>query len=307
MITDHKPLLSLFGKNKQLPQLAASRLKRWGIILSAYNYRLEFVKSNDNCADALSRLPINEKSDSMDLESDSVLSINQIPFPITSKDIARKTKSNKILSVVYDCILKGLEFPKGPEFDKFRKVKDQLNIDQSCILYGNRVVIPPDYEKDVLNSLHESHLGITRTKALERYYVWYPGIDKDIEELINNCFQCQQLRNETPKHDSHSWEYPNKPWDRIHIDFLGPFNGMMYFVVVDAYSKWPEVFKMNSTTTSDTIARLNQLSARYGLPNKLASDNGPQFISYEFGEALRLRSGCFDSISFSRESPFLIN
>ena len=215
------------------------------------------------------------------------MSINQIPFPITSRDIARKTKSNKILSVVYDCILKGIELPKGPEFDKFRKVQGQLNIDQGCILKGNRVVIPPEYEKDVLTSLHESHLGINRTKALARFYVWYPGIDKDIEDLVNNCFQCQQLRNDVPKHDSHSWEYPNKPWDRIHIDFMGPFNGCVFLVVVDAYSKWPEVFKMNSTTTNDTITRLKQLFARYGLPNKLVSDNGPQFISYEFEDFMK--------------------
>ena len=132
---------------------------------------------------------------------------------------------------------------------------------------------------------HSVHMGISKTKNLARYYVWYPKIDEDIENLVKSCEPCQLNRNDPEKHSSHSWQYPSKPWERIHIDFCGPFRNHMYLIVVDAYSKWLEVIRMSSSTsTSETIKVLLSLFARQGLPDKLVSDNGPQFTSDEFKE-----------------------
>ena len=66
------------------------------------------------------------------------------------------------------------------------------------------------------------------------------------------------------------------------MDFAGPLCGKTYFIIVDAHSKWPEVFEMTSTTTLKTIDILRQVFAAYGLPDQLVSDNGPQFSSEEF-------------------------
>ncbi|XP_071054976.1 uncharacterized protein [Onthophagus taurus] len=60
LVTDHKPLLITFGENKAIPQLSANRLRRWALILAAYNYKIEYVKSNLNCTDWLSWLPVRE-------------------------------------------------------------------------------------------------------------------------------------------------------------------------------------------------------------------------------------------------------
>ena len=83
----------------------------------------------------------------------------------------------------------------------------------------------------------------------------------------------------TPLHPS---IWPTKPWQRIHVDFAGPFMGKFYFLVADAHSKWPEIFQMSSTTTEQTIAVMRQLFAQFGLPKQVISDNGPHFISEEF-------------------------
>ena len=137
----------------------------------------------------------------------------------------------------------------------------------------------------VMQMLHSKHMGISKTKNLARYYVWWPKIDEDIENLVKSCEPCQLNRNDPEKHSSHSWQYPSNPWERIHIDFCGPFRNHMYLIVVDAYSKWPEVIRMSSSTsTSETIKVLLSLFARHGLPDKLVSDNGPQFTSDEFKE-----------------------
>ena len=78
------------------------------------------------------------------------------------------------------------------------------------------------------------------------------------------------------------------PWQQVHVDFAGPFAGKMFLIVLDAHSKWPEVHIMSSTTAAKTIAVLREIFARYGLPQQLVSDNGPQFTAEEFTMFLRL-------------------
>ena len=71
------------------------------------------------------------------------------------------------------------------------------------------------------------------------------------------------------------------------MDFAGPFTGKMYFLAVDAHSKWPEIHVMNNTTAVKTIEVLRHIFAQYGLPEQLVSDNGPQFTSDEFKHFMR--------------------
>lgn len=84
----------------------------------------------------------------------------------------------------------------------------------------------------------------------------------------------------------HLWEWPEEPWQCIHVDFAGPFEDRMFLVAVDAHSKWPEVCIMRSTTAEKTIEKLGEKFSRFSFPEQLVSDNGPQFISQEFGRFL---------------------
>ncbi|MFG1588194.1 DDE-type integrase/transposase/recombinase [Staphylococcus aureus] len=84
------------------------------------------------------------------------------------------------------------------------------------------------------------------------------------------------------KNELAPWPEPSGPWERIHIDFAGPMEGWMFLIVVDAYSRWPEVVQVRSATTSSTLIELNRMFARYGNPKTLVSDNGTQFTSTEF-------------------------
>ncbi|KHN81957.1 Uncharacterized protein K02A2.6, partial [Toxocara canis] len=73
---------------------------------------------------------------------------------------------------------------------------------------------------------------------------------------------------------------------RVHADFAGLINGAYYLVIVDAYSKWPEIVQMNSTSSSATI-RVRKIFAQFGNPQKLVTDNGTQFTSTLFKESCR--------------------
>ena len=92
------------------------------------------------------------------------------------------------------------------------------------------------------------------------------GINRDIEDSVRRCRECQKAAKMPVKTVLHSWKMEGKPWNRLHIDYAGPLNGKMYLVVVDAYSKWPEVFEMPSSSTTATLRELRPLFARFGNP-----------------------------------------
>lgn len=78
-------------------------------------------------------------------------------------------------------------------------------------------------------------------------------MNKQIEELVRNCSACQEVRNKPPLVMLHPWSWPACPWQRIHIDFAGPFLGSMFMLVMDAHSKWLEIFQINAATTEKTL------------------------------------------------------
>ena len=129
-----------------------------------------------------------------------------------------------------------------------------------------RVVIPQKLRQRVLDELHEDHLGIVKMKALARNYDWWPKTDKELKELIKHCAGCQQNRNMPPESPIHPWEYPDKPWKRIHVDFAGPFLGSMFLIIVDSYSKWPIVKQMKTTTASKTTKIMRTMFIENGIP-----------------------------------------
>ena len=136
----------------------------------------------------------------------------------------------------------------------------------------------------LLDELHVAHPGIVRMKALARFHVWWPGLDKSIETTVRLCGTCQSHRNKDPPVPVTAWPYPAVPWSRLHADFAGPMDGKMYLIITDAHSKWLEVIAMATTSSKATIVVFNRLFAAYGLPNALVADNGTQFTSQEWAD-----------------------
>ena len=125
------------------------------------------------------------------------------------------------------------------------------------------------------------------------------GIDQDIERMVDDCQACQEWRRQPPPSPLCTWPWPSGPWERVHVDFAGPFKGSMFLVVVDAYSKWLEVVPMTTTSAGKTIEVLRELFSRYGLPQVLVSDNGPQFTASEFGQFMKV-----NGIAHRRGAPY---
>ena len=105
---------------------------------------------------------------------------------------------------------------------------------------------------------------------------------------MRNCESCQQVKKPPAVAPLTPWLWPNNPWHRIHIDYAEDENGH-YFILVDAHSRWPEIYFMQKNTSATaTIAILWELFFKYGLPVHCVSDNGPQFRSEEFAHFLKM-------------------
>lgn len=288
LISDHKPLASIFNGQKSVPAMASARIQRWALILSAYEYDIvhKAGKENGN-ADAFSRLPLattEPQADSQPLPEVVHLMETISHSLVSAKTIKDWTAKDSVLSRVHSYILSGWPAQLDASFRPYSSRKLELSVHDGCILWGSRVVIPPPGHGSILEELHQGHPGESRMKALARGYVWWPGMDSAIEQTVKSCNLCQSHHSLPPKAPLHPWTWPNQPWSRIHIDYAGPMEGKMFLVIVDAHSKWIEVFHTNSATAVFTVEKLRSAFATHGVPDTIVSDNGSPFVNSVFKE-----------------------
>ena len=112
---------------------------------------------------------------------------------------------------------------------------------------------------------------MVRVKRIAQSYAWRPGVDKEIEQLVKSCNSYQKVQKSPESAVLHPWIWPSKP----RVTFAGPFQGKMFLIAVDSFSKWPEIVEMLSTTTGQTVKVLQDVFARHDLPEQLVSNNGP--------------------------------
>lgn len=291
IVTDHKPLVGLFREDKAIPTMAASRIQRWALTLSTYRYKIVYREGRDNNADALSRLPIAERTEvETKTPGDTILTLQHFESntPVTANQIQKWTNKDKVLSEVLRCVLHG--WPSEccrEELKPYFNRQHEISSHDGILLWGGRVIIPEAAREVMLTELHEGHPGITRMKRLARSYLWWPGLESELEKTVQHCFSCQENRHAPANAPLHPWEFPSRPWSRLHVDFAGPFMGHTFLIIIDAYSKWLDVHIMSSMSTEATISKLRSTFAVHGLPDMIVSDNGGTFVSAEFANYMQ--------------------
>lgn len=286
--SDHKALSYIFAKNKGLPLTAASRLQRYAVKLAAYNFDIEYVSSAQNSfADSLSRLPLDAPKKHTKNEF-SFFNYVQDNLPVSFSDIKREVTKDSLLNKIYGYVMFGWPTKTNSDEEKpYFSRKEGLHIEHGCLIWGYRIVVPKSLRSLVLKEIHSGHPGIVKMKQIARNYVWWDGLDGDLERVTRECAACVSQWPQPAPAPLHSWPWPTTPWDRLNLDFLGPLGGSYYLVVIDAHSKWIEVEKVASTGATVVINRLRTIFARFGLPRRLITDNGPPFSSAEFSDYLK--------------------
>lgn len=287
--TDHRPLLSIFGKKNGISVTAALRLQRYAIILSAYNYTVQYVSSKNNLvADFFSRAPLpigkdNDRQVNGEEDGRYFLFLDSTVQTVSFADIRRATESDRTLKTVVKYMNRG--WPKKikcADVLPYFNCKNDLELHEGCLFRGHRIVIPPEFRNKMLEELHSSHFGVVKTKSSARSRMWWPGIDSAIESWVGACGVCAGLRAAPPRAPPAPWPRAPGPWHRIHIDYMS-VGQCVYLIIVDSFSKWLECLHMNcGTSTSALISKLKYIFSRYGIPNVIVSDNDVKICSSEF-------------------------
>ena len=105
-------------------------------------------------------------------------------------------------------------------------------ISRSSLKRDNRIVVPASMRKEMKNILHSGHLGIVKTKLRARDSLYWPGITKALENIIQNCETCQEFHNKQKKELLLKHEIPNRPWSKVGTDLL-KLNSKYYLIIVD--------------------------------------------------------------------------
>lgn len=288
--TDHKPLIAIFRPSNGLPVMAAGRIQRWAEFLTNFDYEIEHVKSSENVSDAWSRLPIPAEKDELTEEKKSekariyTMTENFSVKNLSNSDVKRESRNDTEISKVMRAVERNnLSHLAGKfEFKPYCRRGDELSIEHGTLMWGARIVIPKKLRRQVLKTIHESHMGIVKSKSLCRTFFWWPNIDADLELLIKSCDRCCRVLPDPKPSQLIPWRAEQSPWARIHLDYAGPIGGFYLLVVVDAFSKWIEVETTKSPSAKFTVHKLRQLMSRYGLPETIVTDNGTAFKNFEF-------------------------
>ncbi|UYV72531.1 K02A2.6-like [Cordylochernes scorpioides] len=154
-------------------------------------------------------------------------------------------------------------------------VKDELGVQNGLLMRSCRLVIPASMKLEILDKLHAGHFGITKTRLRARETVWWPGISEEIAETVRKCSVC--IQEAVSKHEPLiPTNFPTRPWQKIGMD-LFKFENKWYLVVIDYYSRFPEMVQLDRLTASVVMRSCKSIFARHGIPETVVSDNGTQF------------------------------
>ena len=299
VITDHEPLIGIMGKPESKP---TARLHRLSLRLQPYSIKLKYKPGKDNPADYLSRHPAKSAIRSVskfdeDTERACVSTVSyysvQGAESITFQELQEETARDEVIQEVMKCVVnKGwnnLNCAVHSDYKSYKNIQDELSVVKGVLVRDDRVVVPEQLRERAVRLAHSSHQGIVKTKQLMRETIWFPGIDKMVEREVKNCLACQSTINSgTHREPLKMTKMPEESWREVAMDFLGPFKGGEYLlVVIDERSRYPEVEIVYSTSHRATIPALDAIFARQGIPEIAKSDNGPPFNSSEFGNWCR--------------------
>ena len=287
--TDHKPLVPLLG-SKILDELPV-RVQRFKMRLMRFKFTISHVAGKDLVtADALSRAPATSftpDDEKFKQEVDAYVNLVLQNLPATEKrleEIKKLQEEDEVCKQIKlycrdgwpdRSLIKGAIKPYFP-------VVGELSVQDGLLMRGSRIVVPTSIRLSVLDKLHVGHQGITKCRERARQSVWWPGLSKQLEALVQNCAKCckDKIQHAEPLITS---PLPSLPWQKVATD-LFERRGSKYLLIVDYFSRYIEFSKLTRETSSEIINHMKSIFARHGIPQQVMSDNGTQFSSLEFAK-----------------------
>ena len=283
--TDHKPLEVIM---KKPIGNATARVQRMMLKLQRYSIKLVYVPGKHlHVADALSRAYIEDEADCGFIDDIEVMvhSVTQ-NFPGSSERLEQircATAEDATLQRLYQVVMNGwpeLRRSIPEDVRPYWNMRDEMSTSDGLLFAGERIVIPESMRQEMLQILHEPHMGMEKTKSRARTAIFWPGMSRAIEDTVAKCSTCLHFARSNPKEPMIAHDIPDGPFVKVAMDIMS-FKGRDYLVVVDYYSKFPGLALLENKTSECVIAHVKSISARHGIPEEIVADNQP-FGSYAF-------------------------
>ncbi|XP_059061528.1 uncharacterized protein K02A2.6-like [Achroia grisella] len=284
--TDHKPLEALF--NKSLNSVPA-RLQRMMLRAQAYNFKVIYKPGKYmHIADALSRAPLSELMKdhiSDEITEQSCFLIQNIRFSDSKiRAVRDATEKDDECKSIIRYIMRG--WPSN-KFDVDELVRSQWSYNESfeyidgIIFKDNLVYIPRRLRTEMIQRVHDGHMGIDRCKRHARDVMFWPGMSRDVERAVRRCAACVERAHRPPREPLVPHNIPDLPWAKVGSDLFQC--GKKYFLLlVDYFSNFIEVSPLTSINSKAVILAMKDHFSRHGIPQELVTDNGPAYASKEF-------------------------
>ena len=178
--------------------------------------------------------------------------------------------------------------------------RDELTIQYQLVFKGPRIIIPAVLRREMMSMVHALHIGIEGCIRRARDSLYWPRMNADLKEYIGKRDICLAHWAVPGRESLVQQEIPERPWAKIGVD-LCELKKRILLVVCDYYSNFIEVEKIHAATTQGVSRVLKNLFSRYGIPDVVILDNGPQFSSSEFADCAR--EWCFTHTTTSPYYP----
>ena len=301
--TDHKPLEAIVRKSLNS---APQRLQRMLLRLQRYNLEIRYKKGKEMfLADTLSRaVPPNEEVSEFIHELEEI--DHKALLPVSDArwhQIEKASADDPVLQELRSTIQRGWPVNRAetsqclrPYFD----IRDELTAQGPLVFKGQQLVVPASLRKELLAATHASHIGVEACIRRARDSLYWPRMTTELKEYIAKCDICMAHRSEQSKEPIQQHDFAARPWSKVAVD-LCDLDRRTLLVVSDYYSNYIEVARVTSVTSKSIIKELKAVFARFGIPDVVVTDNGPQFASAEFSTFSRMWA--FDHVTSSPKYP----
>ena len=297
-IMDHEPLAPLYN-NPTRP--APTRVDRHRSKLGQFMFTLKYEPGRTSPCDYASRHPPPLKEYSVvereelgveDEAEEGEIWIRrmveaQVPTAVTLEEIKQAIKKEPMLVLLTQDLKTG-RMSKEVGGTEFKKVFGELTHTQGLLLRGDRLVMPKDLQARVIAAAHEGHQGEEKTLRYLRERVWFPGMTEMCKEFVQTCHPgCTSSQPKNSPAPMVPRDTPAKPWQVCATDYKGPIGGprgYYFHVLIDLYSKWPEIAVTKSTKFEKLLPVLDSSFCTHGVPEEIIHDNGPPYTSYAWKE-----------------------
>ena len=145
-----------------------SQLDKEGLAI-VYGYSIVYRPGTEMAnTDSLSQLPLPEAPVSVPLPGETVLMETLYTSPISPAQLKKSTVRDPVLSHILEAARMGWHNLEGEEFQPINRKVEELSVQDCCLLWGSRLVIPKSMRQRVLEELHAGHPGVSCMKAVAR-------------------------------------------------------------------------------------------------------------------------------------------